>query len=76
MCYCNKELDGDQTQHEDNGMDYFGITAEGKIVYHSQGWTKSTNHRGITTNAILLCRNKKMIASFKQNDETLLIDML
>lgn len=43
-------------QHVDNGMDYFGITVGGggvEMVYRSQGWTKSTSHRGITTNAVL-----------------------
>lgn len=63
-------------QHGDNGMDYFGITAGGEMAYHSQGWTKSTSHRGITTNAILQCRNKKIIASSEQDDETVLSRML
>lgn len=48
-------------QHGDNRVDYFGITAGGGGggLYHSQGWTKSTSHRGITTNGALQCRNKK-----------------
>lgn len=69
MCYFNKELDGDQTvwgQWHGLFWDY----SRGEMAYDSQGWTKSTSCRGITTNAILWCRNKKIIASSEQDDET------
>ena len=48
-------------QHGDNGMDYFAFTAGFEIVYHSQGLAKSTSHRGMTTNGILQCWNKKIL---------------
>lgn len=55
-------------QHGDNGMDYFRITAEGKMAYLSQAWTKSISHRGMTTNAIFQCLKPEMIAS-SEHDE-------
>lgn len=53
-----------------------GLQQGGEMEYDSQGWTKSTSCRGITTNAILWCRNKTIIASSEQDDETVLIHML
>lgn len=48
MCYCNKELDGDQKawgQWLGLYWDYVGVAGRlgGGVAYDSGGWTKSTS---------------------------------
>ena len=59
VCYFNRKLDRDQTAWGQwNGL-FWDYSIPMKMAYHAQGWTKSTSHRGITTNGALQCRNRK-----------------
>lgn len=54
-------------------MDYFRITAVGKMAQLSQAWTKSISHRVTTTNGILQSLKPEKIASSEHNDENVQI---